>query len=649
MRAQSSRGLRCLTLISAVTPVLLAVVPGCSDTINNDYTTIIRRGPAAAGEGGDAAYEPPQPTAGKGSHPNGGSSALPSTGNGGGGAGSDDDTPMGGEAGNPSVDEAHVLYPDAPYADTPVASQVIDLFGTIGTKFWFGVNDEQLNLMNNGGGKDPGFPGQFGDPYTPGGGSADGPFADYLWVTAAGDNGQTADYGKVGVKVVGQSSRREWSKQSIPNLNIDSNDFVEKQLINGYEHLRLNNAQVGNIFREYLSLKLYAALDYPAPHVSYAFVGSNVWGKGIEVPMVLVERYKRHFCERIDGFGNECPNMYEFAGDFQRNWGFPGPKLAEGVADMGVAAGGAAAVGGAMAIGGMGVGGGIVPPGGMAAGGYAGGGIAGGGNPDPGPLPWSIFDDPSYCQVDNCDTTRVKELESLVYYTPQTDGFEAALADYIDWPAFHRFQCLSWVLATGDDALHNTNNVVLAEGKDGKFRYLPYSTDISLGQDWYPYVQLPGQNSISTGCQADQSCWEETLATCQDVIDDFTALDPVKMLDNLHDMLKDAGMLRGGDEDRYAQLKRWFEGRLRDLPTELESYRNPPQGCPKGQVDCGGYCDYPENCGVVCKPPVGKLAAAAPPPVDMGVGGAGPIIDPPAGGAGDVPVCPMIQNYPVKL
>jgi hypothetical protein len=92
---------------------------------------------------------------------------------------------------------------------------------------------------------------------------------------------------------------------------------------------------------------------------------------------------------------------------------------------------------------------------------------------------------------------------------------------------------------------------------------------------------------------------------------------------------------------------------LRDLPNELENYRNPQTGCPKGMVDCGGYCDYPENCGVVCKPPVGKLAAAAPPPEMMGAAGAGPIIDPPidpgAGGAGGGPICPMISNYPVKL
>jgi hypothetical protein len=36
---------------------------------------------------------------------------------------------------------------------------------------------------------------------------------------------------------------------------------VDQQLIGGYEHLRLNNAQVGGIFREWLSLTMFEKLD----------------------------------------------------------------------------------------------------------------------------------------------------------------------------------------------------------------------------------------------------------------------------------------------------------------------------------------------------------------------------------------------------
>jgi hypothetical protein len=331
--------------------------------------------------------------------------------------------------------------------------------------------------------------------------------------------------------------------------------------------------------------------------------------------MVLVERYKRKFCTRFPEFAGKCNNMWEFYGDFAQGGGFPGPK-----------------------------------GGGMGA---------------------SIFDQ-DICQFDKCENTRAKELETLVSQTPQGDGFKAALADYIDWPAFHRFQCLSWVLATGDDALHNNNNVVLAEGADGKFRYLPYSTDISFGQDWYREVALPGTNSISRGCQAETSCWADTIAACEDVVAEFQALEPVKVLDDLHDMLDQEGMLRSGDEGRYASLRAWFEGRLVALPLELEQYRDNPNQtfcnqpyvdcggycdypqncgmncginpeacgvvCGKPEVDCGGYCDLPENCGQVCVPPVGVLAG------DLGAGGAADG----AAGAGPGPVCPKIMNYALE-
>ncbi|MES1187831.1 MAG: CotH kinase family protein [Myxococcales bacterium] len=345
-------------------------------------------------------------------------------------------------------------------------------------------------------------------------------------------------------------------------------------------HLRFNNAQVGSIFREWLSLALYRELDYPAPQATFAWVASNVWGKNVRVPMVLVERYKRKFCTRFPELGDKCENMWEFAGDFAQGNGGPIPIPVDK------------------------------------------------GGPVPG-VGQSIFDDPNNCQFDKCDSTRVKELEQLLVETPPGDGFEQATADYIDWPAFQRFQCLSWVLATGDDALHNSNNVVLAEGADGKFRYLPYSTDISLGQEWYSVVALPGNNRIAQGCQGEDKCWQETIAVCEDVIGKFTALDPIGMLDDVHQKLGDAGMLRSGDEARYDFLHAWFEGRLRDLPTELDSYRDGVSQCPKGQVDCGsGICDFPENCQV-CQPPVGKLAEA------IGVGE-------PAPGGG---VCPAIQNY----
>ena len=70
------------------------------------------------------------------------------------------------------------------------------------------------------------------------------------------------------------------------------------------------------------------------------------------------------------------------------------------------------------------------------------------------------------CQFSECDSTRGLEFEEAVAYTPQGEGFKEALSEWLDWDAFHRFQCLSWILETGDDALHNMNNVLLVERVD---------------------------------------------------------------------------------------------------------------------------------------------------------------------------------------
>ncbi len=484
-------------------------------------------------------------------------------------------------------------YPGAPVADTSVADHELDVFGTPANRYWFGVSEQQLETMNNGGQGGPIFD-QFGDIYQPGGGNG-ATFVDHLWATTAGLDGKTADYGKVQVKIVGQSSRRPWDERSIPNLNIDADQFVKLQRLDGFEHLRFNNAQIGNIFRERLTLALYARLGYPAPQANYAWVSSNVWGEDISIPYVVVERYKQAFCRRYEAeFGGGCTNMWEFVGDLGYQGGPRGP-------------------------------------------GFPGGG--------------GLFDDPENCQLDKCESSRVTELSQLVSDTPAGDGFKEALASYVDWDAFHRFQCLSWVLATGDDALHNTNNVVLVERADGLFQYLPYSVDISLGQDWYPQVSLPGTNSLARGCQSDKACWADTIAMCEDVIAEFAELDPNALLKSFYDQLSEEGMLRSGDEGRFAALDSWFTQRLEALPGELESNRELPVLCEWPHVDCGGYCDYPELCQDQCKPPVGPAAG----PV-MGGAGAAAVGGGAAGGAAGIGggvgaggqgpgPCPMIQNY----
>jgi hypothetical protein len=515
-RSTTRRWVRNLALISTAAPPFVLALPACGDTINH-FNTYSQGGPQGGGEAG--ATGGLGGAAGEMTATSGEAGAAGIVGGAAGGMTATGDA-LGGAGGVP--DEAHSPYPDAPRADTAVADQELDLFGTIGAKLWFGVQAEQLELMNRRGTSDFYFP----NP------DWQSPFVDHLWITAPGENGTTADYGKVKVKVAGQSTRRDWSKDSIPNLNIDSDDFVEHQLIGGYEHLRINNAQVGGIFREWLSLEMFEKLDYPAARASFVWASSNVWATGVQIPMVLVERYKRQFCKRFPEFGGDCANLWEFDGGFTN-----------GGADS------------------------------------------------------SVFDDEAACRLEECDAARAKEMQALVSETPAAEGYKAALAAYIDWPAFHRFQCLSWVLATGDDAVHNLRNVVVVEGVDGKFRFLPYSTDISLGHERYATVNLHGNSVLALGCQADASCWADTLAMCEAVLTEFTVLEPVGVLDDLRMMLNDGGMLREGDQSQYDFLRDWLQRRLADMPGELEQYRDGQAECDGDEVDCGGFCAL--DCGPI--------------------------------------------------
>lgn len=583
-----------LALLTAPAVLLAA----CGDEIHNDYHYYY--GDAGADDGRAGAGDPqgnggePQ---GRGGEPQG--TAGDAAGSGGGGAGA----PEAGAGGDAPEFVADPRYPDAPLADTKVADLSFNPFRDVGNRYYFGVTDAEREAMNNDQGGNPGG----GDPYHPGDGGF-GHFVDHLWVTTARDPSQTADFGKVQVKVVGQSSRRSWDAANIPNLNLDADQFVKDQRIGGFEHLRFDNAQVGSIFRERLTLELYKKLKYPAPLTTYAWVESNAWGPGVSIPYILVERYKRAFCERYkEEFGGGCLNMWEFYGDFNNYYG-----------------------------------------------GWGGGG-------------GSVFDDANSCQIDECENTRVKQLEAKLQQVPAADGFKAALAEYIDWPAFHRFQCLSYVLGTGDDTLHNNNNVVIVERADGLFQYLPYSVDISLGQDWYQYTPLPGGNMIATGCQHDKTCWDDTMTECAAVIEEFTNLKPRDVLKAVYDELDEQGMLRSGDKGRYQALDAWFSDRLAKLPTELETFRDPYSGgggCKPPLVDCGGYCGYPGECQV-CIPP-GKDPGPIP---LLGAGGAGP--DDGGGMAGSVAMggtvgvaggvgvgggvvggggpilCPPIEEYPM--
>jgi hypothetical protein len=162
--------------------------------------------------------------------------------------------------------------------------------------------------------------------------------------------------------------------------------------------------------------------------------------------------------------------------------------------------------------------------------------------------------------------------------------------------------------------------------------------DISLGQEWYFEGPLAGISALAVGCQSDSTCWADTIATCEVLIDEFAAVDPVGMLDAVHTQLDEAGMLRSGDDGRYDSMRQHLEDRITRLPEELEQNRESPyySDCYYPLVLCGDYCAFPEEC-VICEPqpepvpeePVSEAAGAAdagapepddqaPPPPDDG-------------------------------
>jgi hypothetical protein len=427
---------------------------------------------------------------------------------------------------------------DGPGASTPLAEGLPlldsnaeelqwDVWGSVAARYWFLISDGELARMNARYGAGD-FEGQF-DLYSPRGGpGVEGTFADHLVVSTPGSEPRSADFGKVQVRLVGQSTGNAWTDQTLPNIRVDADEFVKGRRVGGAEHLRFNNSVNGGIYREKLTLDLFARLGYPAPRATYVWVSSNVWGPGTTVPYVLVEPYKRQFCkQREDVLGGGCANMWEFVGDL-------------GAAELTLA---------------------------------------------------------DNCQFSACEPTRALELVQNVLQTTPGAGFAAALDAWVDWDAFHRFQCISWILETGDDSVHGLNNAVLAERADGKFQYFPYSVDVSLGRASYDNVTLPGHSALAIGCQSDPQCWADTVSVCGELIAGFRAADPIGLLDALHATLGARGMLRDGDESRYQSLAAYLETRLAELPAELELNRAAPYyACAEGLVFCDGSCRPPEFC-----------------------------------------------------
>jgi hypothetical protein len=411
--------------------------------------------------------------------------------------------------------------------DTLARDQNFDLFATPGHHVWLEISEEQVAKMNQRGGG--WVPGGADDIYQPG---PSGSYADHFVVWEK-ESDTVADYGKLEVRLVGESTFRELSKTTIPNFRVDADEFQQGMRVGTFEHFRFNNGQIGTIFREHVVHRVYRELGYPALRSNYAFVGNTVWGEGVWVPMVLMEVYKGRFCnDNQELLGGDCVNMWEFPGD-----------VSEPVGDRDV------------------------------------------------------------CQLSECDNQRLNDLSDALRTAPEGEGFKEATASFIDWPLYHQFQCLSWMMHTSDDPVHAGNNNVIVERPDGKLVWLPYSVDISTGADWSGQVPLYGSTVLPTRCQEDPSCWSDTIDACAALVEKFEELDPAKIVDEVRDTLDDLGMLRPGDQGRAADLKQWFVERRAGLAEELEYYRTPPgpDGCPEELVLCPDYtCRTLEECDATC-------------------------------------------------
>jgi hypothetical protein len=222
------------------------------------------------------------------------------------------------------------------------------------------------------------------------------------------------------------------------------------------------------------------------------------------------------------------------------------------------------------------------------------------------PGAWSSFE----CDYGDCDdTTGLDALAQAILDNTGGEAFDESTEAWLDWEAFRRSSCVHWLLWVGDDYVHNTNNLVIAEGKDGKFRFLPYSTDITAGYAWdgaYRDTPLWGWASLSAGCRADTGCREAMFDTCEAVIDGFEALDPVSVIDDLAVRLRGTpapwgeaypdGMWRAPDEDAYAHYRAFYEGRAASARAELEVLR--AGGGDTGDTggwDTGGWLEQTEE------------------------------------------------------
>jgi hypothetical protein len=330
--------------------------------------------------------------------------------------------------------------------------------------------------------------------------------------------GEVADFGEVGISLVEQLTSAPWTSSTIPNFRLDADEQVEGQRFGGLERVGLDSAGYGSMFGAASALAVFRALGLPAARTAYAWVGGSGWENDTLLVPMLVR-------EAYDGvFCDE--NAALLGGGCVTLRSFDGE------------------ITNATAL------------------------------------------SRATCEVGDCgDDTRVNALHKALKANFRTQNFDEMTAPYLDWTQLHRSACAHWLLWIADDYVHQLNNVVLVEGQDGRFRLLPAPNDVIAGYAYdglYSNTPLFASAILSSGCEQDESCREAQLDTCEQVINEFEAMDPVSLIDGLADHLRAAeapwgdvpdGMWREPDDAAYEHHRSFYETRVESARAELETYR----------------------------------------------------------------------------
>jgi hypothetical protein len=110
----------------------------------------------------------------------------------------------------------------------------------------------------------------------------------------------------------------------------------------------------------------------------------------------------------------------------------------------------------------------------------------------------------------------------------------------------------------------------------------------------------PGNTALPTRCQEDPDCWADFIATCEDVVEGFIAINPEELVDEAEATLTELGMMRYGDEGYADDVRGYLTERKASLHEDLERHRFLPDyngDCPEGLEQCNdGTCGTAEQC-----------------------------------------------------